>query len=97
MYGDGKSTAHPKEAAGFAMAVRKDGKEWLARAEAGLKILREHPLVESKKLAAIGYCFGGSTALKLAHAGSDVAAVVSFHGPCRCRRRRRPRRSRRRC
>src|SRR5207247_5887959 len=31
-------------------------------------------------LAAIGYCFGGSTALQLAYAGTDLKAVVSFHG-----------------
>lgn len=80
MYGDGKVAEHPKEAAGMAGMVRKDGAEWLARANAGLKILRENPLVDGKKLASIGYCFGGSTSLKLAHAGTDLAAVVSFHG-----------------
>ena len=52
----------------------------LARAEAGLKILREHPLVDPDRLAAIGYCFGGSTSLKLAHSGAKLSAVVSFHG-----------------
>jgi dienelactone hydrolase len=80
MYGDGKVTEHPKEAAGMAGMLRKNGDEWLARAEAGLKILRNHPLVDSKKMASIGYCFGGSTSLKLAHAGKDLKAVVSFHG-----------------
>jgi dienelactone hydrolase len=80
MYGDGKVTEHPMEAGKMAGAVRMNEKEWVARGQAGLKILRDHPLVEEKKLAAIGYCFGGSTALKLAHAGSDLAAVVSFHG-----------------
>jgi hypothetical protein len=29
---------------------------------------------------AIGYCFGGTTALELARSGADVAGVVSFHG-----------------
>lgn len=32
------------------------------------------------KLAAIGFCFGGSAVLDLARSGADVAAVVSFHG-----------------
>jgi dienelactone hydrolase len=32
-------------------------------------------------VAAIGYCFGGSTVLELARAGNpDVMGVVSFHG-----------------
>ncbi|HZZ82002.1 MAG TPA: dienelactone hydrolase family protein, partial [Gemmataceae bacterium] len=80
MYGEGKLTEHPKEAAKMAAEVRMNGAEWLARANAGLKILRDNPLVDSKKLAGIGYCFGGSTVLTLANSGSDVAAVVSFHG-----------------
>src|ERR1043165_266369 len=80
MYGDGKTTEHPKQAGAMAGMVRKNQDEWIARAKAGLKILRDHPLVEGKKLASIGYCFGGSTSLTLAHAGTDLAAVVSFHG-----------------
>jgi dienelactone hydrolase len=80
MYGDGKTTEHPKEAGAMAGMVRMNQKEWLARANAGLQILRDHPLVEGKNLAAIGYCFGGSTALTLANAGSDIKAAVSFHG-----------------
>ena len=80
MYGDGKTTEHPKEASAMAGMVRKSQKEWLARANAGLQVLRDHPLVEAKNLAAIGYCFGGSTALTLANAGSDIKAAVSFHG-----------------
>ena len=36
--------------------------------------------IDSGKLAAIGFCFGGSAVLDLARSGADVAAVVSFHG-----------------
>ncbi|HEY1077025.1 MAG TPA: dienelactone hydrolase family protein [Fontimonas sp.] len=32
------------------------------------------------KVAAIGFCFGGATALELARTGDDIAAAVSFHG-----------------
>jgi dienelactone hydrolase len=80
MYGDGKVTEHPKEAGEMAGMVRMNQKEWLARANAGLKILREHPMVDGNNLAAIGYCFGGSTALTLANSGADIKAAVSFHG-----------------
>ena len=80
MYGEGKTTEHPKEAGAMAGAVRMNQKEWLARANAGLKVLRDHPLVDGKKLASIGYCFGGSTSLALANSGSDIKAAVSFHG-----------------
>ena len=79
MYGDGKSTEHPKEAGEMASAVRKNVKEWQARAQAGLKVLTSQEQVDSKKLAAIGYCFGGSTALQLAYSGADLSAVATFH------------------
>jgi dienelactone hydrolase len=36
--------------------------------------------IDVAKLAAIGFCFGGSAVLDLARSGADVAAVVSFHG-----------------
>ena len=36
--------------------------------------------IDPAKLAAIGFCFGGSAVLDLARSGADVAAVVSFHG-----------------
>ncbi len=80
MYGDGKTTEHPKEAGALAGGVRKDTKEWEARANAALKVLQDNSMVDGKKLGAIGYCFGGSTALQLAYSGADLAAAVSFHG-----------------
>jgi dienelactone hydrolase len=51
-----------------------------ARARAGLEVLARHPKVDAKRLAAIGYCFGGTTVLELARAGEPLLAVVSFHG-----------------
>jgi dienelactone hydrolase len=36
--------------------------------------------VDSAKIAAIGFCFGGTTALELARAGAPLKGVVSFHG-----------------
>lgn len=80
MYGAGKTTEHPDEAGKMAGEVRKNLPEWLARAKAGLKVLQDQPNVDAEKLAAIGYCFGGSTASQLALAGAPVKAVVTFHG-----------------
>lgn len=51
-----------------------------ARALAGLDVLRNNPLCEPKRIAAIGYCFGGTVVLEIARSGADVAGVVSFHG-----------------
>jgi dienelactone hydrolase len=79
MYGDGKSTQHPKEAGEFAGEVRKNIKTWQGRALASLKVLEDSDLVDAKNLAAIGYCFGGSTCLELAYSGAPIKAVATFH------------------
>jgi dienelactone hydrolase len=79
MYGDGKVTEHPKEAGEMAGLVRKNVKSWQGRAQAALKVLKENEMVDPKKLAVIGYCFGGSTALQLGYSGADVSAIVTFH------------------
>ena len=80
MYGEGKTAAHPNDAAAMAGKVRENEKVWLGRAKAGLEVLKSQPQTDPKRLAAIGYCFGGQTALKLGFSGADLAAVVSFHG-----------------
>jgi dienelactone hydrolase len=46
---------------------------------AGLAVLLGEPHVDSSKVAALGYCFGGSLVLELARSGADLKAVVGFH------------------
>ena len=46
----------------------------------GLKVLLDLPQTDAKKVAAIGYCFGGTGVLELARSGADVGGIVSFHG-----------------
>jgi dienelactone hydrolase len=48
-------------------------------AAAALKVLTDQPQTDSARLAAIGYCFGGTTALELARSGAALKAVVGFH------------------
>lgn len=79
MYGDGKVTEHPDDARKMATLTRSNAKVWRGRAEAGLKQLKAQPNVDGDKLAAIGYCFGGSTCLQLAYSGADLKAVATFH------------------
>lgn len=50
------------------------------RLNAGLNELKMQPLVDPDKIAAIGYCFGGSGVLELARSGADIKGVISFHG-----------------
>ena len=80
MYGKGKLTEHPQQAGQWAGEIRKNTKSWQQRARAGLDILRKQPQTDNARLAAIGYCFGGSTVLQLAYSGEALRGVVSFHG-----------------
>jgi dienelactone hydrolase len=79
MYGDGKVTEHPKEAGKMAQTVRMNAKAWQGRAQAALKVLQSQDNVDGDKIAAIGYCFGGSTALMLAYGGAAIKSVATFH------------------
>jgi len=45
-----------------------------------LERARTFAAIDSGKIAAAGYCFGGMCALDLARSGADVAGVASFHG-----------------
>ena len=63
----------------MATKVRADVQDWRKRATTALGVLAAQPQCDKSRLAAIGYCFGGSTALELAYSGADLKAVVTFH------------------
>lgn len=79
MYGKGIWTKDPAEAKKLSGHLR--GKPIMRqRARAGLEILMKNSRVDPKRIAAIGYCFGGTTVLELAYSGAELTGVVSFHG-----------------
>jgi dienelactone hydrolase len=79
MYGAGVTTTDAKKAG--ELAGQFYGKPLMAeRAQAGLDQLLASGLVQAEKVAAIGYCFGGSTVQALAYSGAPLAGIVSFHG-----------------
>jgi dienelactone hydrolase len=81
IYGDGRNTSDPKQAAQWADALEAgDRAELRTRIATALAKLKSDPRVDPSKTAAIGYCFGGATVLELARSGADVDGVVSFHG-----------------
>lgn len=83
MYGVDVRPANGKEAGEAAGAIRADRKLMRARAASALELLKREGTrvgMDSRKTAAIGFCFGGGTVLELARSGSNVDAVVSFHG-----------------
>ena len=80
MYGGGVATTDSQEAAKLAGALRGDRALLRARAQAALQTLTANPLVDPQRLAAIGFCFGGTAVLELAYTGAPLKGVVSFHG-----------------
>ena len=80
MYGDGKQANHPDEAGKFAAEVSKNMPLAKARFEAGMQLLRKQKTVDAKRIAAIGYCFGGGVVLNMARIGANLKGVASFHG-----------------
>ncbi len=79
MYGDGKLAEHPDDAGKFAMSVINNLPEATARFNAAMELLKQHESVDPEKIAAIGYCFGGSVVLTMANSGADLDAVAAFH------------------
>lgn len=77
MYGDGRTTEDPEQAGAWSKAAKPELRE---RAQAGLAQLTEQGRTDSERLAAIGFCFGGTSVLQLAYSGADLDAAVSFHG-----------------
>jgi dienelactone hydrolase len=49
------------------------------RAQAGYDVLVAQPETDASRVAAIGYCFGGTMALEFARGGAPLRAVVGFH------------------
>ena len=80
IYGKGIRPNNPQEAGTMAGKYKGDRALLRARVAAGLEALKQSQFVDGEKIAAIGYCFGGTTVIELARNGSYVAGVVSFHG-----------------
>jgi dienelactone hydrolase len=80
VYGKGVRPANAKEAGAIAGSFKADRTKLRSRVAAGLEALKSSGKADPTRLAAIGYCFGGTAVLELARSGADVAGVVSFHG-----------------
>jgi dienelactone hydrolase len=80
IYGKGVYPNTPQTAGAEMGKYMKDRALLLARAQAGFDQLRQAKMVDTSKLAAIGYCFGGAPALDLARSGAPLVDVVTFHG-----------------
>jgi len=80
LYGQGMFTPDISRAHELMTLLRADVEGWRQRGHAALKALAGQTAVDATRLAAVGYCFGGTTALELGRSGAELAAIVSFHG-----------------
>jgi dienelactone hydrolase len=80
MFGDRRQASNLQEVATLVGGLRAEPDKLRARGRAALDVLAALPQVDAGRLAAIGFCFGGSVVLELAREGAELKAVVSFHG-----------------
>lgn len=81
LYGAEVRPDNSSEAGAAAGEVRGDRSLMRGRAEAALEAFREvEAPLDSDRMAAIGFCFGGGAVLELGRAGAELDAIVSFHG-----------------
>lgn len=80
MYGADKITRHADEAKGWMQQIASNVEDWQRRANLALAQLNAHDKVDTERLGAIGYCFGGATVMQMTYSGADLDGVVSFHG-----------------
>lgn len=80
IYGKGVRPKDPKAAGEQAGKFKADRKLLRSRAQAALDTLLKRPDVDANKVAAMGFCFGGTTAIELAKSGAPLKGIVSFHG-----------------
>src|SRR5271154_1059899 len=80
IYGKDARPKNVQEAGAQAGKYKNDRQLLRARVNAGLDVLKKNEFVDTQRVAAIGYCFGGTTVIELARSGADIAGVVSFHG-----------------
>jgi dienelactone hydrolase len=59
---------------------RKDRTFMKARAQAGFDTLAKQPLVDTSRIALIGYCFGGTVGVEFGSTGAPLVANVAIHG-----------------
>jgi dienelactone hydrolase len=80
MYGKGVLGTDKEENAKLMQPFMADREKLQKRIKAALNAVSLLPWVDDKKIAAMGFCFGGLCVLDLARTGVDIKGVVSFHG-----------------
>jgi dienelactone hydrolase len=80
LYGNGKTADNPDDAGKLAGTFYKDPLMAKKRFDAAVAKIKTYSVADTNRMAAIGYCFGGSMVLNFARMGENLKGVVSFHG-----------------
>jgi len=80
MFGKGKLGTSVEENSALIGPFMSDREYLKRRITLALETANSLPYVDSNKIVAIGFCFGGLSVLDLARSGVDIVGVVSFHG-----------------
>jgi len=80
LYGKGVHGASKEENAALMQPLLDDRALLQRRMQLALEQTRKQNEVDTTRVAAMGFCFGGLCVLDLARSGADVLGVASFHG-----------------
>lgn len=80
IFGKGNAPKDGQEAAALAKKYKDDRALMRSRAKAALDLILAEKQTDPTRVAAIGFCFGGTAALELARSGAPLNGVVTFHG-----------------
>ena len=79
LHGEGRVISDLGEVQAVMAPVRTDTARVRARAQGALSALQARGEVDRSRIAAIGYCFGGTMAFELARSGAEIVGAVGFH------------------
>lgn len=79
MYDEDQVTTDPQVAQELSKPFYENRDLMRRRARAGLDVLLKQKNLDVKKVAAIGFCMGGTVALELARSGENIRGVAAFH------------------
>jgi dienelactone hydrolase len=79
-YGQGILPKNPEEQVAQTSIYRKDRALMKARTQAGFDTLMKNPMVDTSKVALVGYCFGGDVGVEFGSTGAPLLANVAIHG-----------------
>lgn len=80
LFGNGLCVNTPEEAQKLIQPLLKERQLLRDRIVGAYEAIRSHPSVDPNRMGAIGFCFGGITAIELLRSGANLRGVVSFHG-----------------